>query len=1124
MADANLLRALRGAGVGGALENIFIYGKVRCAIKMPKFLENDKLLTEASGSFAILDAYALKCGGVDYFVEDGEAPQSIYFTKGSMLIYIKDSSWVGKLVKVADKYENRGVKVRQQLSAKGPYEGISAFAFNYRSDVNKFVITYNSLSEIKLNEIKSTPFEDFIVALKASEDGIVEYPVSLDSIQQYIGVEEYEVIDNTEKSVELDDFDLPKPSNKPGMEKPVAKETKIGFNKENGKIDVTKIDLKLTYHLQGMGLSEMYEDVKSDIANMSERRKEYLKEVSREMSKDYGSSKTDLDDVAKKIRKAFIRKIAPKYSNSIGDSYIRGKVYIDKLVDAFKEFPIGMSLEEMQNYSVPDMLKAVDELHKLVQIDSDSLSLGMIGDVELPMMSDNMQFSVVVISTILGISLEDLRTNYNSCDRMVSMSFKCWYYLLLNQPYLLSMLGSSLSVVDCDKIYYTFGRLYGDDGQISKNKDMRRDLVYLKTLDNADDKSTYVLESALKKCDNVYPGIAKRNVETYGLPLKKDLIELVKVYFGNAVIDGLTDKDKKEMLSPKWYSKERTEALVEKGIVNSIFDYLVLERDYEREFLVYDVFIKKGMEETGITNEQVKETIQKFEAERGFSLESLQKDGILLCKYKSAVLSGCAGSGKTTTSDCMTMCLKDNLGDEYVIVYGAPTGKACRRLAEVVHGNVKTIHSRFGVGMGSDGYLAGAYKRKPKESEDGKKVKRVYLFDEMAMCNGNLLYEIARNMQEDDLCYFLGDIKQLPAIGKGNPFYILMQMLPCVELGVSKRAAEGSEVNYNTTLVNCMSDGVVEELTYNEKDFICVECADAEIPNKVVKLWNDFMEGKYGGVNYKEEDIQVITGYAKEGISFSAPSLNIPLQNLLRVNDKLLFKFREKEFYKNERVIHVTANCYDVQRYIEVDDVLKGVVTTGIVNGEMGILDGVVSSNYCTIQDFEYADLDKMPIYEKFSKEELDELVEARQNREDTLRFESDIKDDRTYFVKVRVWDADLGREVIVLYTSRLISSDGVMVLGGIDLENLDLAYALTTHKMQGSQSPVVICVYGEASSPSFMNRNMINTMITRSQGVVGMVGSIKGPKSAVNRGRRYVSKVKTLDTLSLLVTGIDEV
>ena len=65
---------------------------------------------------------------------------------------------------------------------------------------------------------------------------------------------------------------------------------------------------------------------------------------------------------------------------------------------------------------------------------------------------------------------------------------------------------------------------------------------------------------------------------------------------------------------------------------------------------------------------------------------------------------------------------------------------------------------------------------------------------------------------------------------------------------------------------------------------------------------------------------------------------------------------------------------------------------------------------------------------------------------------------------------------------------------------------------MQGSQAQAVIIPLEKKSNPSFINRNMINTMITRSQGKVSLVGSIGNEySSALSRGRGEVAlKIKS--------------
>ncbi|QAA31450.1 ATP-dependent RecD-like DNA helicase [Clostridium manihotivorum] len=87
-----------------------------------------------------------------------------------------------------------------------------------------------------------------------------------------------------------------------------------------------------------------------------------------------------------------------------------------------------------------------------------------------------------------------------------------------------------------------------------------------------------------------------------------------------------------------------------------------------------------------------------------------------------------------------------------------------------------------------------------------------------------------------------------------------------------------------------------------------------------------------------------------------------------------------------------------------------------------------------------------------------------------------------------------------------------------IFLDELDLAYAITIHKSQGSEFPVVI-MPSYMGSPFLMNRNLLYTGITRAKELVVVVGEIKALKYMVDNTRsneRYSSlKWRILDIIS---------
>ena len=86
-----------------------------------------------------------------------------------------------------------------------------------------------------------------------------------------------------------------------------------------------------------------------------------------------------------------------------------------------------------------------------------------------------------------------------------------------------------------------------------------------------------------------------------------------------------------------------------------------------------------------------------------------------------------------------------------------------------------------------------------------------------------------------------------------------------------------------------------------------------------------------------------------------------------------------------------------------------------------------------------------------------------------------------------------------------------IMLKSG-DMNELALAYALTIHKMQGSQSKYIIGAIGtELKDSTFINRNMLYTMVTRAEECVYLIGSVEdGMTSVLNNGRKIASGSRT--------------
>lgn len=513
---------------------------------------------------------------------------------------------------------------------------------------------------------------------------------------------------------------------------------------------------------------------------------------------------------------------------------------------------------------------------------------------------------------------------------------------------------------------------------------------------------------------------------------------------------------------------------------------------FNAEFKAFQRLVEASHRTTRVDEGTLSEIRKSFESSRGFQLSDEQFSGVSLTKYHAAVLSGSAGSGKTTTSDCMTEVLE---ACGYSPLFVAPTGKAAKRLSEVVGRPVKTLHSFFRIPVGSIPPIDTTLPLTFSElSSDSLPRGSAIICDEMAMADSwvfSLAINSAFDANPDILCYFLGDIKQLPPIGKGMPYRDLMRILPTVELGVSRRAAAGSKVNFNcSALINGSPVGSGHSLSgqvisfQQDDDFHLLPCTDKEI----VPVIKDLLEG----IN-SLEDVQIVTPYVKNSLTrpWASSSFNPVLQDIFNPLGHPLFTVYEQEYRLNDKIIHnqndsdMTLVTFEDGRFRlaldEDDNPLKG-----IVNGEVGV-----------ISDFFPADSNL--------------LSEVRSDL-----FPNESRNSHVVLVSSSVEDAS-GAPTFYAYTGTTRSSDNpdIPVFISSSFSKVSLAYAISVHKSQGSQYPIVIFPLSSKDSPSFVNRNLIYTAISRAQKQVYMVGSVSPESSTLNTNRL------TAETGDSVVTGM---
>lgn len=537
-------------------------------------------------------------------------------------------------------------------------------------------------------------------------------------------------------------------------------------------------------------------------------------------------------------------------------------------------------------------------------------------------------------------------------------------------------------------------------------------------------------------------------------------------------------------------------------------DWLTSASLMKKELFVYDKLYELAQIEYDYDAELIDKLIDKFEAMKGFKLEEKQRKAVHLSRFGLAVVTGPAGSGKTTTAECIVFVNKELEGERFKVQYACPTGKAAKRLQEVVGDNVKTMHSLFCIGEQSNDLFT-------DEEWESADMPDCYIFDENAMVTIDLLYAVLKRVQHPHI-WFLGDISQLPPIGKGLPFKNMLRFAPCVRLTVSKRSAEGSGITYNSQCINEYSEPNNWKPLKDCDDFKIVPCADENIASIVALICKYYLGclskvevpvlTKYLGIdsldqmikipNLLPDEIQVVTPVGKATYTWGTYKVNILLQPLFNPeNDKsktFVYKSSTQAvgstFKVGDRVIH-NKNMYAMQWYKTwKDGIFEKAWGNGIMNGDVGTIVGIIPSTECEFyeQSTPKPDSYELPKY--------------------NLRNDSNVNSDEDYFVVVEYFDVNSNENYYILYVAKeLIAMNdygnsykkGIKTFTGSDLSVLQLFYAGTCHKMQGSQNRLIIVLLGKVNYHGFITRNMLYTMVTRASDGVYLLGSVSNDRNS---------------------------
>ena len=376
------------------------------------------------------------------------------------------------------------------------------------------------------------------------------------------------------------------------------------------------------------------------------------------------------------------------------------------------------------------------------------------------------------------------------------------------------------------------------------------------------------------------------------------------------------------------------------------------------------------------------------------------------------------------------------------ILLAAPTGRAAKRMTEATGCQARTIHRMLELSGGPES--AGGRASFMKNEDDPLEAD-VIIIDEMSMVDLYLMQALLKAVVPGTRLILVGDVNQLPSVGPGSVLQDLIRSkaFPVVRLTKIFRQAAESDIIVNAHKIN---RGERIALDNKSRDFFFLQRQDPNVILRVVLALVQEKLPRY--VNAQPSDIQVLTPMRKGALGVE--NLNRVLQRYLNpaAPDKPELPFG-----------HGSAGGEDGENQ-------KGVLRTG------------------------------------------DKVMQIRNNYqlEWEVRNRYGIAVDRG----LGVFNGDMGivrginsfaEEVTVEF------DEGRMVSYPYkQLDELELAYAVTVHKSQGSEYPAVVIPLLAGPRP-LMNRNLLYTAVTRARSCVTLVGSAGTFQAMVDNGteqKRY--------------------
>ncbi|MGB0977350.1 MAG: AAA family ATPase [Prolixibacteraceae bacterium] len=504
-------------------------------------------------------------------------------------------------------------------------------------------------------------------------------------------------------------------------------------------------------------------------------------------------------------------------------------------------------------------------------------------------------------------------------------------------------------------------------------------------------------------------------------------------------------------------------------------------------------------------SKKLKSTIDFNKLEKGedFPLSEEQRSAISnIVKQPLSILTGGPGCGKTTTLRLLVKYLQSH---KLSVLLAAPTGRAAQRMGDVIGVEAKTIHRLLAFNAMTNSF---------KYNEEKQLEVDFLILDETSMLDIQLTSHLMQAIGDNTQILFIGDVDQLPSVGAGN---VLHDMIRSEAISVNKlssifrQAASSSIIRYSHEL----NEGVLPQIKtpiqhpslWKEKEdcmFVDSEVITQEQSDFIRRVRNHF--NSLHDDDSRCKDPMMYDGYQWDGFQVPEKFKNSNLTNIalsksetegLKHILKRVSPFSSIHYGLNALDMVIKLYCETISRYLGSG--LEIQVLTPMTKGMMG----TENLNHCLQDKINPAHTSKNElVVGKYTLRVGDRVIQKRNNYD------------------LEVFNGDIGtvseieprkKKLGVVYNDKNGSRE--VCYSQDNIQDLDLAYAITIHKSQGSEFDAVIIplVYQHFT---MLTRNLVYTGMTRGKKCVVFVGN----RGALKRAAETTRQTERLTYLSHLI------